>query len=101
MTVYGTRVMAQLPGGQRSALIARARLIGKNMDGQAFVMSRIDWRSRRSPINRGQPACVAVGQHVYRCAFFGCGNFLNDWQPIAADSLVDRDVLIGDLACSP
>jgi hypothetical protein len=71
------------------------------MDRQTFVMSRIDWRSRRSPVDRGQPAGVAVGQHVYRFAFFRCGNFLNDWQSIAADSLVDRDILIGDLACPP
>ena len=57
-------VMAELPGRQRGALIARAGLVDPDMDGDAAVMRQIDRRGGRAPIDRRQPAGVAMGQHI-------------------------------------
>ena len=42
---HGVRhaVMTELPGGERGALIARARLVDPDMDRNAAIMRLVDW----------------------------------------------------------
>ena len=63
---HGVRhaVLAELPGGQRGALVARPRLVDPDMDGDARVVRQIDRRGRGAPIDGREPAGVAMGQHV-------------------------------------
>ena len=50
-------VMAKLPGGERSTLVSRPRLICKNMYGQASVVRHVDWCCRwRESTVASQPA---------------------------------------------
>ena len=41
-----------------------------------------------------------MGEHVHALAFFSRGNFLNDFKAMPADGLVDRHILVGNLACA-
>src|SRR5205814_4427035 len=43
----GDAVLAQLPGGQRGALVARARLVDPDVDREARVVGRVDAGQRR------------------------------------------------------
>jgi hypothetical protein len=99
---HGVRhaVMAELPGGQRGALVARPGLIDPDMDGEATVVREIDRRGRRAPVHRRQPAGVAMGQHVDPLArFFRLAlDRLDQGKAVPADALVDGDVLFGDFA---
>ena len=57
-------VLAELPGGERGALVARARLVDPDVDRYAFIVSLVDWGRRGAPVDAGEPAGVAVGEHV-------------------------------------
>ena len=61
-------VMAEFPGGERSALIARPGLVDPDMNLQAAIMRQIDRRRRGAPIDCGEPAGVAMGQDIDRLA---------------------------------
>src|SRR5215470_16014701 len=92
-------VMGELPGGQRSPLVARTGLVDPDMDADAAVVSRIDRRRRRTKINRRKPAGVAVGQHVDALARPLAGlYFFDQGKAVLTDALVDRDVFLGDFA---
>ena len=41
-------VMAELPGGERGALVARPRLVDPDMDADALVMGHVDRRGGRA-----------------------------------------------------
>ncbi len=41
-----------------------------------------------------------MGEHVHALTLFPGGNFLNDFQTMPADGLVDGHVLIGNLVCA-
>ena len=64
--VWGTPCMAQLPGGQLGALVARPGFIHPDVHREARVVRRIDGRGGRAMVHTGQPAGVAVGEHVHR-----------------------------------
>ena len=61
-------VRAQLPRRQRGALVARPRLVDPDVNRDARVVRRVDTRQRRPPVDRRQPAGVAVGEHLDRLA---------------------------------
>ena len=67
---HGVRdaVMPEFPGGERGALIARPGLVDPDVDRDAALMRQVDRRGRRAPIDRRQPAGVAMGQDVDRFA---------------------------------
>ena len=55
---------AQLEGGERSALVARPRLVHPDMQRNARIMRQIDRRQRGAVIHRRQPAGIAMGEDV-------------------------------------
>ncbi len=90
-------MMAEFPGGERGALVARARLVDPDMDGGAPIMRQIDRRRRRAPVDGGKPAGVAMGQDVDGFAgLFPRRDSLDQADAMTGDVLVDRDVLLGD-----
>ena len=101
---HGVRhaVVAEFPGGQRSALIARPGLVDPDMNLQAAIMRQIDRRRRRAPVDRGEPAGVAMGQDVDGLARpLRRRDLFDQRQTMPADLLVDRDVLLGDFDGAP
>ncbi len=91
-------VPAELPRGERRALIARPRFVGIDMQRDALVMREIDGRRRRAPVHRCQPAGVAMGQHVDALAgFLARGDVLDQPQTVLADRAVNGDILIANL----
>jgi len=74
--------MRQLPGGQRSPLVARTGLVDPDMDAHALIVSHIDRVPSPFP---NQPLRASR-----RC------------RTVLADALLDRDVLLGagtDVSC--
>ena len=94
----GHAVLAELPGGQRRALVARPRLVDPDMDSDAALVRGVDRRGRGAPIDGGEPAGVAMGENLDRFArlFFARGDRLDELHPVPADRPVDGDVLLAD-----
>ena len=59
-------VPAQLPCGQRRPLVARSRLVGKDVNSDAVIVRLIDRRGGSTDIDRRQPSGIAMGEHVDR-----------------------------------
>ncbi len=89
---------AKLPRRQRSPLIARARLVGKDVYRQPFVVGHVDGRRRRAPIDGSKPAGIAVGEDVDALArLFARGDVLDQGQAVPPDGDIDGDILVADL----
>jgi len=79
-------VLAELPGGERSALVARARLVDPSVDARPC---RAPCRSARSRFRRRRwrPSGIAVGEDVDRLAGFFLAAMSSisarPWRPIA------------------
>ncbi len=93
----GHAVLAELPGGERSALIARAGLVDPDMDAQPAVMRQIDRRRGGADVDGGEPAGIAMGEQVDRLAALLGRDRLDQRQAVAADRLVDGHILLADL----
>src|SRR2546427_12292817 len=61
-------MLAELPGGERGALVAWARLVDPDMDRYPAIMRRIDRCSRGAQIHGGEKTGITMGQHVHRLA---------------------------------
>src|ERR1700730_3963040 len=84
--------MRRLPGRERSALVTRTGLVDPDMDLQAAVVRQINRRGGRSPVDRGEPAGIAVREDVDRLIrFLPWGNRLDQAKAVPADRLIDRD----------
>ena len=92
----GHALLAQLIGRERGALVARPGLIHPHMDVEPGAVGLIDRRQGRAPVDRGEPAGVAVGEHIERGAGLAGRQLLEDRQAVLADGLAHGDVLIGD-----
>src|SRR5205085_11744163 len=90
-------VLPELPGRQRSALVARPRLVDPHMERDTLVVRNVDWRQSSAEVDGGQPAGVAVRKHLDRPLLLR-GNRADELGAMAADSSVDGDILIADLA---
>ena len=55
-------VLPELPRGEARALVARPRLVDPHVDREAALVRGVDRRERGAPIDRGEPARVAVGE---------------------------------------
>ena len=64
MTVCGTPCCAELPGGEAGALVARPGLVDPDMHRDARIVGAVDRRQRGAPIDRRQPAGIAMGQDL-------------------------------------
>ena len=57
-------VPGELARGQRRALIARPGLVDPDMDRKAGIVRLVDRRGGRAPVDRRQPAGIAMGQDI-------------------------------------
>ena len=90
-------VAAQLPSGQRGALVARTGLVDPDMHRHPGVARLEDRRQRRAPIDRRQPAGVAMGQYVERTLLpFLPPVILEQGERVLPDGPVRRNILIAD-----
>src|SRR3974390_2705000 len=96
---HGVRhaVLSEFPGGKRSALIARARLVGIDVQVDPFVVRHVDRSGGRATVDGREPAGIAMREHVHAPADFALGDPLDQLQPFASDRLIDGDVLVRDL----
>ncbi len=91
-------LFAQLEGGQARALVARPGLIHPDVDGQTLCVRQVDRRQRGAPVDGGEPARVAMRQHVEHLPWLARGEGLQQCQAIAGDGLVAGDVVFGEPA---
>ena len=92
-------VLAEFPGGQAGALVARPGLVDPDMDRDAVVMGAVDRRERGAPIDRGEPAGIAMRQDLDPAGRALAPPRLGDQRgAVLADRAVDRDIRLGDLA---
>jgi len=89
-------VLAQLPGGELRALVARARLVDPDVHRDAPVMGGVDGRRRGAIVHEGQPARVAVRQDIHRRAALARANFFDQRDTVLADAAAKLRVLIRD-----
>ncbi len=66
------------------------------MDVDALVMGHVDRRRRGAPVDRGQPAGIAVGEDLDPSPGLAVGDLMNQGDAVLADLLVDVDILIAD-----
>src|SRR4029079_18641230 len=90
---------AELEGREGGTLIARPRLIDPNMQRDARVMRPVDRRKRRSPIDAGEPARIAMRENVDALALLLLGMGLDDAKPMFADQPASLDIGVADLGC--
>ena len=57
----GDTVLAELPRGQRGALVARPRLVDPDMQVDTGLVCLVDRGQRGAPVHRREPAGVAMG----------------------------------------
>ena len=88
---------AELERGERSALIARPRLVDPHMQVDALVERAVDRRQRRAPIDAGEPAGIAMGEDVDAFAALLVGMRLDQAEPMLADPAIGLDILVADL----
>ena len=89
-------VTAELERGQRCTLIARTRLVHPHMQWDARIMRHIKRRQRRAPIDAGEPAGIAMREHIERLAVLLRGGFAQNLQAVLADGTAGLDVFVGD-----
>ena len=59
-------LMPQFITGERSALVTRPGFVNPDMNRDFRNPGLVDWRGGRSPVQRCQPARIAVGEYIYR-----------------------------------
>src|SRR5690606_8013694 len=80
-------VAAELVSCERRALVAWPRLVHPNMNGNAGIVGVIDRRGRGAPVDAGEPAGIAMRQHVHRLAWLLLrSDFLDELEPVDADA---------------
>src|SRR4029077_8412012 len=94
---HGVRhaVLAEFPGRQAGALVARPRLVDPDMDRQTGIVRLVDRRQRRAPVDGGEPACIAVGEGIE--AWAARLEPADLAQAMLADAPADLDILVADL----
>ena len=95
-------VLAEFPGGERGALVARAGLVDPDMERDTGVVRGVDRRQRGADVHGRKPAGIAMGQHIDAFAvLFPGGNGLDQLAAVAADRLVDHDVPVANFSGTP
>ena len=87
---------AKLERGERGALVAWPRLIHPDMNRDLSVVRLVDRGQRRAPIDSGEPARVAMGEHVHAAALTR-GDVCDHGLPMMADQAAGFDILIRHL----
>jgi hypothetical protein len=66
------------------------------VDVDTGQVGQVHGRGRRSPVNRGERAGVAVSKDVDPAAALGLGDLLQQGQAVAADVAADLDILVAN-----
>src|SRR5258707_733398 len=91
-------VLAELPGGQAGALVARPRLVDPDMNGNPVVMRAEHGGERGAPIDSGEPAGIAMSQDIdRRGAVLALPGGADEGAAMRTDRLIDRDILLANL----
>ena len=89
--------LSQFPGRQIGALVAWAGFVDPHMDVHTGFKRLIDRGGRRAPAQAGQPAGVAMGQHIQRAAArFHRRGLLKNRKAMIADRGIDCGVFLTD-----
>ena len=83
-------------GGTAVAAVKLLRKLNADVVGAAFVMGAVDGGERRPPIDGREPAGIAMGEDVDRCAAFLLGMRADQPEAMLADLTVGLDVLVAD-----
>src|SRR5580692_2517306 len=59
-------VLAELPGGQAGALVARTGLVDPDMDRDALIVGAVDRGERGAPVDGGEPPGIAMRHNLDR-----------------------------------
>ena len=87
--------LRQFPSGQAGALVAWPCFVHPHMHVDAGCMRLVDRRRGGAPIHGGQPAGVAVGEHVDG-PWFAASHGAQQRQPVPANGGVDAHVFFGN-----
>src|SRR5204862_5611519 len=87
--------LGELPRGQAGALVARPRLVDPDVDRDAGVVRLVDRRQGGAPVDRRQPARVAMGEGVDAVAARRHTPDLGE--PVLADAAANLGILVADL----
>src|SRR5262249_54434527 len=63
---YGVRdaMLAELPGGEAGALVARPGLVDPDMDRHPLIVGAVNRGERGAPVDGGEPPGIAMRQHL-------------------------------------
>ena len=93
----GDAVLAEFPCRQRSALVARPRLVDPDMHGNAGIMRLVDGRGGGAPVDGREPAGIAMGENIDRLAGrLARRRGADEGEAVIADRRTERDILVGD-----
>jgi len=82
--------MTQFPCGQARALVARAGFVDPDVNLDTGFVREVNRRRRGTPVDRRQPAGIAVREDVDSFPRRpGCGDLSNQLETVSADSVVD------------
>ena len=94
----GNALVVEFEGGEGSALVARPRLVDPHMERHALLVGEVERRGGRAQIDGGEPAGIAMGEHVDGGAErLSRGDGLDQGEAMVADGAIDGDVLLADL----
>ena len=92
-------LLVEFPGGEARALVPRPRLVHPDVHGNTGAVRLEDRRERRAPVDGGEPAGVAMREHVDGQSITPLrGDILDERRAVLADRGAHRDVLVGDRA---
>ena len=86
----------KFPGRKLCALVAGSGFINPDMDGNACVMRHVNGSGGRAPVNRGQPARIAMGEDVKAFALLCRSQFAEYRKPVLANGAIDLHILVGN-----
>ena len=80
-----------------TTLVARPRFVHPDVQWQSGVVGAVNRRQRGTPVDRGQPARVAMGEHLQRAPALFPVQVLEQAQAVVSDGPVDVYVLVANL----
>jgi len=94
----GDSVFSELEGCQARPLVARPRFVHPDMDGEACVVGFVDGGEGCSPVDRREPAGVAMGEDLNGRTGLRRGDLFQDRKSVVPDRRTARDIFVADRA---
>ena len=89
-------VCPELERRERGALIAWARLVDEHVHGHAVIVGRVHRRERRAPVDAGEPAGIAMREHIDGSGGIASRELADDRGAVLTDETTALDVLVGN-----